>query len=106
LLALRDRLAQDPEASGSSATASTAGPTYSRCAPVSGGTCSVKPRMTPTGSFSESQCDTSFTNFLVGLLFVPVAAVIGEGPTFWIFAAFSAAAFAYAYVPETRGRSI
>lgn len=46
-------------------------------------------------------------NFLVGLLFLPVAAAIGNAPTFWIFAAVCALGFVFVhrYVPETKGRS-
>jgi sugar porter (SP) family MFS transporter len=48
-----------------------------------------------------------FSSFLVGLAFLPVADAIGEGPTFWIFAAVCAFAFAFVqrYVPETKGRT-
>jgi MFS family permease len=47
-----------------------------------------------------------FSSFVVGLVFVPLAAGIGEGPTFWFFAAVCALGFAFArrYVPETKGR--
>jgi MFS transporter, SP family, galactose:H+ symporter len=47
------------------------------------------------------------TNFLVGLLFLPVAAAIGEAATFWIFAAVCAFGFLFVhrYVPETKGRN-
>jgi SP family galactose:H+ symporter-like MFS transporter len=49
-----------------------------------------------------------FWNFLVGLLFLPVANAIGTGQTFWIFAAVCAfgIAFVARYVPETKGRSL
>jgi SP family galactose:H+ symporter-like MFS transporter len=48
-----------------------------------------------------------FSSFLVGLAFLPVADAIGEGPTFWIFAAVCAFGFAFVqrYVPETKGRT-
>jgi sugar porter (SP) family MFS transporter len=48
-----------------------------------------------------------FTNFLVGLLFLPVATAVGQGPTFWIFAVVSALAYGFVrrYVPETKGRT-
>jgi sugar porter (SP) family MFS transporter len=48
-----------------------------------------------------------FTNFLVGLLFLPIAGAIGEGPTFWLFAAVCAfgLVFVHRFVPETKGRS-
>ena len=43
----------------------------------------------------------------MGLLFLPVAAAIGNAPTFWIFAAVCAlgSVFVHRYVPETKGRS-
>jgi sugar porter (SP) family MFS transporter len=49
-----------------------------------------------------------FSSFLVGLLFVPLADGIGQGPTFWIFAAVCALAFVFVdrYVPETKGRTV
>ncbi|MEA2445789.1 MAG: transporter, family, galactose:H+ symporter [Thermoleophilales bacterium] len=49
-----------------------------------------------------------FWNFLVGLLFLPVANAIGTGQTFWIFAAACAfgLVFVRRYVPETKGRSL
>jgi MFS family permease len=48
-----------------------------------------------------------FTNFLVGLSFLPVSAAIGQGATFWLFAAVCAfgLVFVVARVPETKGRS-
>ncbi|MCW2951462.1 MAG: csbC [Conexibacter sp.] len=48
-----------------------------------------------------------FTSFVVGLAFLPVANAIGEGPTFWIFAAVCAFAFVFVrrFVPETAGRT-
>jgi MFS transporter, SP family, galactose:H+ symporter len=48
-----------------------------------------------------------FANFVVGLLFLPLIEAIGEGPTFWIFAAICMAGLVFVnrYVPETRGRS-
>jgi MFS family permease len=47
-----------------------------------------------------------FSGFLVGLAFAPVVDAIGQGPTFWIFAAVCAVAFVFVrrYVPETKGR--
>jgi sugar porter (SP) family MFS transporter len=46
-------------------------------------------------------------NFVVGLLFLPLISAIGEGPTFWIFAAISVLGLLFVdrYVPETKGRS-
>jgi SP family galactose:H+ symporter-like MFS transporter len=48
-----------------------------------------------------------FCNFVVGLAFLPIVAVVGQGPAFWIFAAVCAfgLAFVYRYVPETKGRT-
>jgi sugar porter (SP) family MFS transporter len=47
------------------------------------------------------------SNFIVGLIFLPVVSAMGQGPTFWIFAAVCALAFAFVtrFVPETRNRS-
>jgi MFS family permease len=47
-----------------------------------------------------------FSGFVVGLAFAPVVQAIGQGPTFWIFAAVCALAFVFVnrYVPETKGR--
>jgi SP family galactose:H+ symporter-like MFS transporter len=47
-----------------------------------------------------------FFNFVVGLMFLPLAAAIGQGATFWIFAAVCAATFGFVrrYVPETKDR--
>jgi SP family galactose:H+ symporter-like MFS transporter len=46
-------------------------------------------------------------NFLVLLLFLPLSGAIGQGPTFWVFAAVAAAGleFVRRYVPETKGRA-
>jgi MFS family permease len=46
-------------------------------------------------------------NFVIGLVFLPVATAIGQGPTFWIFAAVCAVAFLFvrSYVPETKDRN-
>jgi sugar porter (SP) family MFS transporter len=46
-------------------------------------------------------------NFVVGLTFLPLATAIGQGETFWVFAAVCAVGFAFVnrYVPETKGRS-
>ncbi|BCJ36083.1 putative metabolite transport protein CsbC [Actinocatenispora thailandica] len=46
------------------------------------------------------------SNFVVSLLFLPVANALGQGQTFWIFAAICAVAlwFVGRYVPETRDR--
>ncbi|MFW6690620.1 sugar porter family MFS transporter [Streptomyces sp. MAR4 CNX-425] len=46
------------------------------------------------------------SNFAVSLAFLPVVHALGQGETFWIFAAICVAAFFFVgrYVPETRGR--
>jgi sugar porter (SP) family MFS transporter len=48
-----------------------------------------------------------FANFVVGLAFLPLVAAIGQGPTFWSFAAVCLVTigFVYRFVPETGGRS-
>jgi sugar porter (SP) family MFS transporter len=55
-----------------------------------------------------STATTWFTNFLVSLVFLPVANAIGQGPTFWIFAAVCAFAIVFVnrFVPETKARSV
>jgi MFS family permease len=47
------------------------------------------------------------SNFVVGLAFLPLAGWIGQGATFWIFAAVAAlgVVFVSLHVPETKGRS-
>jgi MFS family permease len=46
-------------------------------------------------------------NFVVGLTFLPLATAIGQGETFWVFAAVCALGLVFVnrYVPETKGRS-
>ncbi|MFH9761458.1 sugar porter family MFS transporter [Streptomyces anulatus] len=46
------------------------------------------------------------SNFIVSLAFLPLAAAIGQGETFWIFAAICVLAFFFVgrYLPETKGR--
>lgn len=46
------------------------------------------------------------SNFVVSLAFLPLAGVIGQGETFWIFAAICVLAFWFVsrYLPETQGR--
>ncbi|MEU7295148.1 sugar porter family MFS transporter [Streptomyces exfoliatus] len=46
------------------------------------------------------------SNFIVSLAFLPVANILGQGETFWIFAGICALAFAFVtrFLPETRGR--
>jgi SP family galactose:H+ symporter-like MFS transporter len=48
-----------------------------------------------------------FTSFVVGLVFAPLVAAIGQGATFWIFAAICALGLVFVkrYVPETKGRA-
>jgi sugar transport protein len=43
---------------------------------------------------------------VVGFSFRPLASAIGQGETFWVFAAVCALSFVFAarYVPETKGR--
>jgi SP family galactose:H+ symporter-like MFS transporter len=55
---------------------------------------------------SVSTATNWFSNFVVGLLFLPLAGVIGEAATFWVFGAFCLLAFLFVnrYVPETKGR--
>jgi MFS family permease len=47
------------------------------------------------------------SNFVVGLAFLPLAGWIGQGATFWIFAAVAALGLVFVslHVPETKGRS-
>jgi sugar porter (SP) family MFS transporter len=56
---------------------------------------------------SVSTATNWFSNFVVSLGFLPIAAAIGQGPTFWIFAfaCLLGLAFVIRFVPETRGRS-
>ena len=46
------------------------------------------------------------SNFAVSLTFLPLASALGQGETFWIFAAICLAALAFVtkYLPETKGR--
>ncbi|MFJ8750031.1 sugar porter family MFS transporter [Streptomyces sp. NPDC102441] len=46
------------------------------------------------------------SNFVVSLAFLPLAAAIGQGETFWIFAGICVIAFFFVgrYLPETKGR--
>jgi SP family galactose:H+ symporter-like MFS transporter len=48
-----------------------------------------------------------FSSFVVGTAFLPIADAIGEGPTFWIFAAVCVVGFVFVdrFVPETKGRT-
>jgi MFS family permease len=56
---------------------------------------------------SASTAANWFWNFVVGLLFLPLATAIGEGETFWVFGAVCALGlvFVQRFVPETKGRS-
>lgn len=58
-----------------------------------------------TGSGASTAVNWA-SNFVVSLVFLPVAKALGEGETFWIFAAISLAGllFTARFVPETRGR--
>ncbi|MFB4309297.1 sugar porter family MFS transporter [Actinomadura sp. GTD37] len=58
-----------------------------------------------TGSGASTAVNWA-SNFVVSLAFLPVAKAVGEGETFWIFAAISLAGllFTARFVPETRGR--
>jgi len=49
-----------------------------------------------------------FSNFLVGLLFLPLVGAIGQGSTFFVFAAVCVAGLVFAarFVPETAGRTL
>ncbi len=49
-----------------------------------------------------------FGNFVVSLVFLPLLKLLGEAPTFWLYAAVSVLGivFVRAYVPETKGRSL
>ncbi|MGW5665250.1 sugar porter family MFS transporter [Streptomyces sp. NPDC003758] len=55
---------------------------------------------------SASTAVNWISNFVVSLVFLPVANVIGQGQTFWVFAAVCAFGlwFVSRYVPETRDR--
>jgi sugar porter (SP) family MFS transporter len=67
----------------------------------------IFPPRTRVAGASVSTATNWLSNFIVGLAFLPAAAAIGVGATFWLFAAASALTFAFAarYVPETRGRT-
>ncbi|MFI7008839.1 sugar porter family MFS transporter [Streptomyces sp. NPDC050145] len=55
---------------------------------------------------SASTAVNWISNFIVSLAFLPLASALGQGETFWIFAAICVLAFVFVsrYVPETRGR--
>lgn len=63
------------------------------------------PSVRAAGS-SVSTAVNWISNFAVSLAFLPLAGAIGQGETFWIFAAICALAFVFVhrYLPETRGR--
>ncbi|GAA1304923.1 hypothetical protein GCM10009647_023150 [Streptomyces sanglieri] len=56
---------------------------------------------------SASTAVNWISNFIVSLAFLPLASAIGQGETFWVFAAICVVAFVFVgrYVPETRGRT-
>jgi MFS family permease len=64
------------------------------------------PRVRAEGVSSGSTVNW-LSNFAVSLAFLPVISAIGQGETFWLFAAVSAFGlwFVWRYVPETRERS-
>jgi MFS transporter, SP family, galactose:H+ symporter len=66
----------------------------------------IFPPATRTAGASVSSATNWFTNFVVGLAFLPIVDAIGEGPTFWLFAAVClfGLVFVNRYVPETKGR--
>ncbi|MET9776966.1 sugar porter family MFS transporter [Streptomyces sp. NPDC006367] len=55
---------------------------------------------------SASTAVNWISNFVVSLMFLPLANVLGQGETFWIFAGICtlACVFVARFVPETRGR--
>jgi MFS family permease len=55
---------------------------------------------------SVSTAAVWFFNFVVGLSFLPIVGAIGQGQTFWLFAAVCAGGliFIERFVPETKGR--
>ncbi|MFJ2895311.1 sugar porter family MFS transporter [Streptomyces sp. NPDC087218] len=55
---------------------------------------------------SASTAVNWISNFVVSLAFLPLASLLGQGETFWVFAAICVVAFFFVgrYVPETRGR--
>ncbi|WP_018655712.1 sugar porter family MFS transporter [Actinomadura flavalba] len=63
------------------------------------------PRARGAGSSAATATNWA-SNFAVSLLFLPLMQLIGEGETFWIFAAISLAGlfFVARFVPETKGR--
>jgi len=63
------------------------------------------PSARAVGSSASTTVNWS-SNFVVSLVFLPVADAIGQGPTFWIFALICAVAlwFVTRYVPETKDR--
>ncbi|MFD5028254.1 sugar porter family MFS transporter [Streptomyces sp. NPDC058373] len=63
------------------------------------------PSVRAAGS-SASTAVNWMSNFAVSLAFLPLATVIGQGETFWVFAVICVLAFAFVvkYLPETKGR--
>ncbi|MFI0481394.1 sugar porter family MFS transporter [Actinomadura sp. 9N215] len=63
------------------------------------------PRARATGSSASTALNWA-SNFTVSLVFLPIAGVLGQGETFWIFAVISAIGllFTARFIPETKGR--
>ncbi len=66
------------------------------------------PSVRAEGGSSLSTAVNWISNFLVSLAFLPPRRLIGQGETFWIFAAICVVAFLFVsrYLPETRGRDV
>ncbi|NRQ39325.1 sugar porter family MFS transporter [Nonomuraea sp. NN258] len=66
----------------------------------------IFPPRARAGGSSASTAVNWASNFVVSLVFLPVANALGQGPTFWIFAVVSliGALFVARFVPETKGR--
>jgi sugar porter (SP) family MFS transporter len=67
----------------------------------------IFPADTRAAGMGVSTAMNWFSTFVVGLAFLPLVSVIGQGPTFWIFAAVCVLAllFVNRLVPETKGRT-
>jgi MFS family permease len=63
------------------------------------------PRARAAGS-SASTAVNWLANFVVSLIFLPIAGVIGQGETFWIFAVIAGLGWVFVarFVPETKER--
>ncbi|NUS06536.1 MAG: sugar porter family MFS transporter [Nonomuraea sp.] len=66
----------------------------------------IFPPRARAGGSSASTAVNWACNFLVSLVFLPLAGALGQGPTFWVFAVVSAlgALFVARFVPESKGR--